>query len=252
MAVLFAIAMGCLLLGPEEAHGQSSQNGSAGPPGQARVAFIVGLPQGQFSRNVGRGLGAEIDYGGWLGQTPAMFGLSGSFYVYGRSTDRVPFSRTVGPRVPIDVTTTNGIGNGHLFLRLQERTGPFRPYVEALGGFKYLYSRTSVETADRGLARSNEIAGTVNFDSFAWSGGLGAGADIRVLKQPPSENLINSFSVHVGGQYLFGSETEYLEEGPLRDQNDNDRLERDELRVRRSRTSLLHLKIGVTMRLGKN
>lgn len=229
---------------------QDSDQGE--PPGQFRISFLVGVPQGEFGYNASRGFGAQVDYGGWIGDaSQVMFGVDGSIFTYGRTTDRVPFSRTVGPRVPIEVQTTNSVGSLHLFLRLQERRGAFRPYVEVLGGFKYLYSRTELETLNRGYSGRNNIASALNYDSFAWSGGFGGGVDIQVVGPSPDDELVRSVNVHLGGQYLFGPEAEYLEEGELRDQNENGRLDRDELRVRRSKTTLLHLKVGVSFRVGR-
>lgn len=44
-------------------------------------------------------------------------------------------------------------------------------------------------------------------------------------------------NLHLGVQYLWGSEAEYLSEGALTDENDNGWLDRSKLDVRRSRTT---------------
>lgn len=253
-SVLIAFLLGCFSAvgGPLALAQTDSDRADRDPPGQFRISFLVGIPQGEFGWNASRGFGAQLDYGGWLGEArPVMLGLDGSIFTYGRATDRVPFSRTVGPRVPIEVQTTNSVGSLHLFLRLQERRGAFRPYVEMLGGFKYLYSRTEVETPNRRYSGRNNIASALNYDSFAWSGGFGGGVDIQVVGPSPDDGSVRTVNIHIGAQYLLGSEAEYLEEGSLQDQNQNGRLDRDELRVERSSTTSLQLKVGVSFRVGR-
>lgn len=54
-------------------------------------------------------------------------------------------------------------------------------------------------------------------------------------------------SIHLGVQYLFGQEAEYLDRGPLRDDDGDGRLDDDELNIRRSRTDLITPRIGVSV-----
>lgn len=218
------------------------------PPGQFRISFMSGVPQGEFGFNADRGYGAQLDYGGWIGDAyPRMFGVDLSVFTYGRTTNRVPFRS----RFPFEVERTNSVASLHLFLRLQEPKGEFRPYAEVLGGFKYLYSRTEVKTLNRGYSRRNNISGTLNYDSFALSGGVGGGADIQVVGPSPDDDLVRTVNIHLGVQYLLGTEAEYLEEGSLEDDNGNGCLDQDELRIRRSNTNVMQVKIGVSFRVGR-
>ncbi|MCS4194368.1 hypothetical protein GGP50_002594 [Salinibacter ruber] len=167
----------------------------------------------------------------------------------------MPFSRTVGPRVPVEVSTNNNVVETHLSLRLQPRTGRFRPYVEGLAGFKYLFTRTTVGGEDFGNddlgddELGDDIAGSTNYDDFALSGGAGAGIDVRVYRRREPGKTLRAVGVHLGVQYLLGQEAEYLAEGDLTDENGNGRLDRSELDVRRSRTTFLQPQFGVTFRL---
>lgn len=224
--------------------------------GQFNVRGTVGVPQGGFENNVsGLGGGLNLFIGGWVGpRSPVMAGLDVGFLSYGNSTEQVPFSSTVGPRLPVEVETSNNVLETHLSLRLQPRHGRIRPFVEGLVGFKYLFTRTSLAEEDFGNdfgdrdGLSDELASTTNFDDFAFSGGAGAGVDVRVYRQDDPKTSVRSVSVHLGVQYLLGQEAEYLAEGDLTDDNENGQLDRSEMDVRRSRTTFLQPQFGVTFR----
>ena len=249
-----ALVLALVLVGgvqAPEADGQSfGSEERAGPVRIGSLNFNVGVPVGPFADNIeDPGYGGNLFLGTQLGASPVVLGLDLGFLIYGRSERTVPFSNTVGPSVNVDVITTNNIFQPHAVLRLQPLQGPFRPYVEAVGGFKYLFTRTRIE--DRGNSNNDDddIASETNFDDFAWSGGGGAGVDIMVYRPSAKAGKKSSFrglSLHLGSQYLFGQEAEYLAEGELVDENRNGRLDDSELDVRRSATTLLVFKLGVT------
>lgn len=217
--------------------------------GQFNVRGTVGIPQGGLRNNInGPGRGVHLFLSGWTGQRPFLIGVEAGILNYGRTTDEVPFSSTVGPRVPVEVSTKNNVLETHLSLRLQPRTGRFRPYVEGLVGFKYLFTRTEIEEDNLGDDVGDDVAGSTNYDDFAFSGGAGAGVDVRVFQQDNPTKKIRAVDLQLGVQYVWGSEAEYLAEGQLIDENDNGRLDRSELDVRRSRTTFLQPQFGVTLR----
>lgn len=224
-------------------NGYAQSEGSS-PRGQGSLKFLVGVPVGEFADNVDQaGFGANVYAGAMLGTSPFQVGLDVSFLVYGRSRRTVPFSSTVGPAVEVDVVTTNSIIQPHAVFRVQPPTGVFRPYVEGLIGFKYLVTQTRVEDD-----RSNEsIASTNNFNDFAWSGGLGAGVDIRVASSQTEAGKTQRYFINLGVQYLAGQEAEYLAEGELVDSNGDGALSNDELPIRRSRTNLVQPTVGFTI-----
>ncbi|WP_103029874.1 hypothetical protein [Salinibacter altiplanensis] len=223
--------------------------------GQISGGAVLAAPRGGLGDNVGTGGGFRLSFQGWTGQSPLLVGVDLGILGYGRATDQVPFSSTVGPRVPVEVTTSNMVLQTHLSARLQPRAGRFRPYAEALAGFKYFFTRTKVGETDveigggRGDGSGDEVASSTNFDDFALSGGLGAGIDIRVYRQSGSEKTLRRVDLYLGVQYLLGQEAEYLAEGDLTDENGNGQLERSEMDVRRSRTTFLQPQFGVTFRL---
>jgi hypothetical protein len=250
--VLLLATAALLITAPASAQGQinpsSDADAESAISGQFNVRGTVGLPRVGLRSNIsGPGGGLHAYLGGWLGQTPLLLGVDAGILSYGRTTDEVPFSSTVGPRVPVQVTTNNNVLETHLSLRLQPRTGRLRPYVEGLVGFKYLFTHTEIEDDDFGGNLGDDVAGTTNYDDFAFSGGAGAGLDVRVYRQDNPAKKVRTVSLHLGVQYLWGSEAEYLSEGDLVDENDNGRLDRSELDIRRSRTTFLQPQFGVTL-----
>jgi hypothetical protein len=215
--------------------------------GEGSLSFTLGVPSGEFRDQIeDPGFGGSVFAGVRFGASPFVLGLDLNVLVYGRSRDTVPFSTTIGPRVLVDVVTTNSIVQPHLALRLQPADGLVRPYVDGLLGFKYLFTETSVRDDDRNQD-DDPIASTTNFDDFAFSGGAGAGLDIRMYRGTAAGD-VRDVSLHLGVQYLVGQEAEYLAEGDLIDDNNNGRLDPDELDVRRSTTTLIQPQIGVAVR----
>jgi hypothetical protein len=217
--------------------------------GQVSGGLIGGVPVGGLRNNVGTGGGIRLSLAAWMDQRPVLFGLDLGVFGYGHVEEEVPFSSTVGPRVPVEVSTSNNVLQTHLTARLQSRTGRVRPYAEALAGFKYLFTRSRVDEDDFGGDLGDEVAGSTNFDDFALSGGVGAGVDIQVYRQDHPAKTLRRVDLHFGVQYLLGQEAEYLTEGALSDQNGNGQLDRSELDIRRSRTTFLQPTFGVTIRL---
>jgi hypothetical protein len=218
--------------------------------GVGGFAFNVGLPVGEFANNVSdAGFGADLTVGAHLGRSPVALGVDLGFLVYGRSVRTVPFSTTVPIRV--DLVTTNSLVQPHLFLRLQPTSGPVQPYVEALGGFKYLFTETRVRDEDR--FENRDIASETNFGDFAWSGGGGAGLDFVVYRPRPErrsdgESSVRSVGIQLGFQYLLGQEAEYVADTEIEDTNGNGVIDRSELDIRRSRTDLVVFRVGAAVR----
>ncbi|MEF8817231.1 MAG: hypothetical protein V5A58_10610 [Salinibacter sp.] len=260
LASLLLLAGGALLttspaVGQDKFAGQSPPDTTSAPKisGQISGGAVLAAPRGGLRSNVGTGGGFRLSFQGWTGQNPLLVGVDFGILGYGRTTDQVPFSSTVGPRVPVEVTTSNMVLQTHLSARLQPRSGRFRPYAEGLAGFKYFFTRTRVGETDfdddHGGGFGEEVASSTNFDDFALSGGLGAGIDIRVYRQSNPAKTLRRVDLHLGVQYLLGQEAEYLAEGDLTDENGNGQLERSEMDVRRSRTTFLQPQFGVTFRL---
>ena len=157
---------------------------------QAGGNFTLGFPQNEFKENIDNlGYGGTGFFAYRFPQSPLLIGASASFLIYGRETREEPFSTTI-PDVSVDVTTTNSIIMGHLFLRLQPPRGSILPYLDGLFGFNYLSTRTTIENQ----ANDEEVASSTNFDDITFSYGAGGGLMIRVY-QPPQNESTKKFKI---------------------------------------------------------
>lgn len=194
--------------------------------------IVVGIPVSEFADNIDNG-GAGLELTGGIGLSPApvMFGANLGFMIYGYERRTEPLSTTI-PDVVVNVETTNNIAYGHLLFRIQPQSGAIQPYLDALFGFKYLFTRTSIENR-----RTNEeFAASTNFDDFASSYGAGAGLDIRLSGGNRKSLLIN-----LGVRYLLGGNAEYLKKNSIRREDGQVLYD-----ITRSRTDLVMPQLGVT------
>jgi hypothetical protein len=156
---------------------------------------------------------------------------------YGSSERREPFSTTI-PDVFVRVNTTNNFILGHAILRLQPNTGVFRPYLQGMVGFNYLFTETKIENENN---VGQEVASSTNLSDGAFS--YGGGAGLMFMVYHPNDGSISDVYLDLGARYIFGGEAEYLKEGSVR--NVNGRVAYDSYT---SATDLLELQIGVTVR----
>jgi len=201
----------------------------------AGVNFALGMPQNEFNENIDTtGLGGSAYFSYRLPKTPLFLGTSFSVFIYGSET-REELLEAAIPEVIVDVKTRNYILTWHLFLRAQPIRGQFRPYVEGLLGFNYLWTETGIY--DQSGPGFDEIASTVNLDDFALSYGLGGGLMLQVYQK---RNSSFGILIDLGVRYLKGGKAEYLRKGDLL------RLNGDiSANVSRSRTDLVTAHIGV-------
>jgi hypothetical protein len=227
-------------------------------------SFDLGFPQEEFRDNVDNtGLGGGFFLAFRIPDTPMAIGGSADIIQYGSEDREAPWSTTI-PDVFLDVSTTNNLAAGHLFLRLQPSGGFFRPYLEGLLGFNYLWTTTSV--SDQG-SDSEEIASTKHLSDFAFSYGIGAGLMFKVWEpsggldlatdraadedpyDEPEEPVegeeggddgkVESIGIFFDVRYMRGGEADYLREGSIEIENGRVRYD-----VRHSRTDMVIVRIG--------
>lgn len=220
------------------------------------LGFDLAFPQEGFRDNVDNtGYGGSFFLMAWIPGTSMAIGGSGDIIQYGSEDREAPWSTTI-PDVFVDVSTTNNLAAGHLFLRLQPASGFFRPYVEGLVGFHYLWTTTSVK--DQG--DDEEIASTKHLSDFAFSYGAGAGMMFRVWSpsergplDEDAEDLMDadeappgleSVGVFTDVRYLKGGEADYLREGSI--QIEGGKVTYD---VRHSRTDMVIVRLGISITL---
>lgn len=205
---------------------------------QGGVDFLLGSPQKEFRKNVDRlGVGVTVNGGYAPEGTPLMLGLEFGFMNYGSSERREPFSTTI-PDVFVRVSTTNNFILGHAILRIQPNTGKFRPYMQGMVGFNYLFTETKIENENH---VGQEVASSTNLSDGAFS--YGAGAGLMFLVYQPEDGTISDLYVDLGVKYIFGGQAEYLKEGSVR--NVNGRVAYD---ILRSETDLMEFQLGVSVR----
>jgi hypothetical protein len=181
---------------------------------QASLNFLMGYPQNEFRRNIDRtfyGLSGEFFF--HFPRSPLAVGISLEYLNYGSERRVEPLSPDI-PDVLVDVTTRNSLFSTAAVFRLSPVEGAIRPYIEALVGFNYLFTYTSV--SDDG-DWSEDIATTTNFDDWSLTYGAGAGAVIRAL-DIRSQGGRSLFSLHMeaGVRYCRGRAAEYLRQGAIR------------------------------------
>jgi hypothetical protein len=160
------------------------------------LGFAVGIPTGEFGDYVGEeGFGLDGSVAWAPTKLPLLIGLNLGYLSYGAANHR----RVVNT-VPVDVRISNHIVLGHVVARVQPKLWILRPYVDGLIGFKYFGTSTSLNAAGTG----NEITSKSNVQDVAFSYGVGAGVDVR---------LVGQVYLDVGVRYLLGTEARYLKDG---------------------------------------
>lgn len=192
------------------------------------------IPTGDFSKNVtnnGYGVGGQFLVG--LGRSPLLLGVDAAFATYGSDEHRESISETI-PELRVKVRTNNNITLTHLLLRAQPRTGNVRPYADALIGFKYLFTDTTI------LNDSNdqELTSSKNLSDFVYSYGFGGGIQVRLGRVGRGD-----ISLDGKARYLRGGRAEYLKEGSVRRENGSVFFD-----VLSSRTDVVTVQIGITFR----
>ena len=142
---------------------------------QVSAHFSLGFPQQEFRQNIDRiGIGGAGSFAYKFKNSPFSAGVSLGVLVYGFEK-RPELLNAWIPEVVVDVATRNYILVFHIVLRVQPTEGKFRPYVEGLAGFHYLWTETGIY--DQGWSQES-IASSVNLDDWTWSAGAGCGISV--------------------------------------------------------------------------
>ena len=204
--------------------------------------LTIGLPQGEFGEEVDNvGIGGTGFFALNFPQSPLAVGASLGFMIYGSETREESWSSTI-PDIRLDVTTTNNILNGHLFLRVQPPKGGFLPYLDGLIGFNYLWTETSVKDEDE--IGGEEIASSRQLSDITFSYGVGGGLMFRVYQAAEKKGIgreLASVYIDLGLRYLKGGEAEYLKEESII-------IEDSQVyyNIRKSTTDILTIHIGAS------
>ncbi|TVP50188.1 MAG: hypothetical protein EA350_00920 [Gemmatimonadales bacterium] len=239
------LALGALVLpgAPALLAAQGFGGSGMGPEGPPRMlaggGIVVGQPLGEFGDYVSVGFGLDafgriaLDPEGWISLR-----MDAAFLTYGRETNRVCFSSTVGCVIQLDVTTSNNIlsmGIGpEIAVPLGGRGGGV--YMGVGAGFSYFSTDSEVRGAQ---SADPAFATTRNYSDagFAWT----AAGGVRV----PLTRGETPVSLDLGVRRLGSGLREYLTEGDISEGPGGSL----ELNVRRSEADLLLWRFGVSVGL---
>jgi opacity protein-like surface antigen len=196
------------------------------------IAFIQMRPTGDLGRNIGFGYGGvatglfRLDHAGALSLRGDL-GLLG----YGHESKRAPLSPTIGGRIQVDLSTTNGIFAGSLGPQLTVPRGIVRPYVHAGWGFQLFFTESSVGGSDN----SFDFADTMNHSDWTstWTTGGGVYVPLHSGRVPVLLDL--------GATYFTGGHATYLKRGGIEDLPDG----QIRLHTMQSDTRLMLVRLGV-------
>jgi len=214
--------------------------------GELGIHCMMVFPQGDFKKHVDDlGFGLNVDLGYVFPTLPIVAGLEGGYAVYGSKTFRTPFSTTISV-VDVEVSTTNAIGLGHVFVRFQPQQGMFRPYFEGLLGGCYLATTSSAKNYNT----DEEIAGSTNKDDIAFSYGGGGGLMFKVYEESgQNENGKSEILIDLRLRFLYGGEATYYRSDAVYQESGTGAVKFDANKGHTSKTDLLTAHIGVVVRL---
>ncbi len=203
-----------------------------------------GFPQGDYQENINKpGIGAGFDF--VFFPSSASFGVGASVGFMGiGSESRTEMIYTSLIDFEADIKTSNYVTMWHLLFRAQKRYGIFRPYIDGLFGFNYLY--TSTEIREEG--KWDEEIRIKNHDDAELSYGGGGGLQInlyeRYKKRESEEDSAASFSVLLDMRlrYIKCGETTYLKKGSISKINGE-----TVYNVFKTETDIVTMQIGVSV-----
>ena len=134
-------------------------------------------------------LGGEFLFGGYTG------GYEGTAYYDDYSNDK------------FDISTESNIISFMAYVRFQSDGEYFQPYIEALAGFKVLWTATEYDYTEYWEEEDTDT--NIDFSDFVWTYGVGFGFLVPISKtQEGSESVFLDFNF----KFLFGAEAEYLKD----------------------------------------
>ena len=208
---------------------------STAQPFNIELNFAAGTPQGDFMQELDRnsyGLDMAFTY-----QIPYSFVHIGAGFTYQNFGWNERRENLYGiPEVDLRVRTTNNMVTPHLLMRLESPFGSFKPFVEGIIGFNYLYTESSLIDD----WEEDDLASSINYDYLTSSFGLGGGAKIKLYDGFDDDGDYFGLSLIIKSRVTLGGEALYLKEGDL--ERVGDELN---LNIRQSRTDLTTFNVGV-------
>ncbi|MDA3844214.1 MAG: hypothetical protein PF588_07605 [Candidatus Kapabacteria bacterium] len=134
-------------------------------------------------------IGGEFLFGGYTG------GYEGTAYFDDFSNDK------------FDISTESNIISLMAYVRFQSDGEYFQPYIEALAGFKVLWTATEYDYTE--YWEEDDTDTNIDFSDFVLSYGVGFGFLVPISKtKEGAESIFLDFNF----KYLFGANAEYLKD----------------------------------------
>ena len=231
---LVAFATGSALATTLSAQVTPTRRGDASlPRAYGDINFIVAQPLGAFNTYISEGYGINGGFV-WNFDRDRVFGIraEGGFVQYDSEKRQLCFPGSC--RVGLDLNTTNGIAFGGIGPQISVPAGPVRPYMNALAGFSYFTTNSSISGRDD---FDEEYFDTTNHDDavFALTGGGGILIPLSMGRTPVLLDL--------GATYHRNGEASYLRRGSIEDHPDGSIT----IRPIRSEANFITYRIGVSI-----
>lgn len=201
--------------------------------GNAGVTLMLGVPQGEFSRNVNVAGGVNLFVAPALGRaSPLALRLDASYLVYGREQQIVS-----QPYYPLGITTTYSIATLGLGPQLTfGADSPLRLYGFGTVGVSYIWARSSYDVGGCGC---DPIASGVDFDD--WTTALQGGGGLLVTLNRRHTPV----SLDLGARYIGNQAAWYVTPGDVVPQSNGDVV----IYASHSRADLVLFHLGVSIGL---
>ena len=186
------------------------------------MAFVVAVPQGEFSNNVtNNGYGIDFDGGWYVFNGPIALGMSIIGAQYGRLTRNIPYSY-FSSAVTLTETTQSGILELNPYVRPTLRLGDFSFYTKLFGGYHILSTETKIQNDDQVNNSNNDnndapeyIARSTVASDEAFNYGFGLGLRFRLFRgrKKPDGSMSSPTRINLELKWSKGGEAEYLNAG---------------------------------------
>lgn len=199
------------------------------------IALQVGVPQGEFAKNVALAGGFG---GGVLYALDEMLGIRADLgvQIYGAETRRLPLGSGAFSLIDVDVTTTNTIISGSVGAQLGLPSRELTPYFGGAIGFGSFVTTTSASGSN---SDAEPFASTTNLSDATLARSLYGGLYVPMRGREAVLDLGVRRTWH-------GRQVRYLTPGDIVETAAGDVL----LSPRESRADLLTVSVGLTLRGG--
>lgn len=231
----------------------------------AGISLAFGLPQAEFKENL-QSIGVGID-GMFAWQPgrhfPVAVGLDVGYMAYAMHTQRQTLYAEVKSgntiistlEIPLRIETASSIVDPQVFLRFIAPTKKIVPFVDAIFGFTYFRTGTSIydESSRRQLSTAEDglITRDTNLDDWTMNYGCAFGLQYE-LKPQVAIHLRCAYIFGGEAQYYSGRQTESWDINLTTTPTDPNNISANELDVNatpyESRTDMVSIKAGVTFK----